>query len=208
MCKKKNRKQLVLNEAGFTLVEVLVALTIFAIVGVATLTLIRRGIAVRNLTRDKTQKLLEVRHAISRWTSDLASVQAFSFAPLTGSADSLSFTILGTALTGGKKPINVSYAVRRSQEGEFKSLIRTTSDFTSGRRNETLLSEITEMSLQYLQRTSAGYQWRAHWPDRERLPFAVQVRLQVSPSGEQMEIICPIRARDGKEDPNSEAPDA
>lgn len=57
---------------GFTLVEMLVALALFAIIAVGALGLLRFSVDAELASRDKTESIASARRFLSIWTADLA----------------------------------------------------------------------------------------------------------------------------------------
>lgn len=189
-------RQIRANENGFTLVEVLAALTIFAIVGLATVTLMQRAIAARTAAKRATEQLMQTRQALSTLTSDLSSVQSFSLGPFQGNPDSLGFTVCAKYSNGVELLRYVAYFLESSGNSEYKKLVRSTLDFYGNREVEVLLPEVASMQVLYLQQQNHEARWIERWSDSEGLPLAVHVTILEPSAQEPMEIICPIRTHE------------
>lgn len=59
---------------GFTLVEMLIALALFAVIAVGALGLLRFSVEAELASRDKTESIASARRFLSVWTADLAQV--------------------------------------------------------------------------------------------------------------------------------------
>lgn len=196
MIKSKNqslKQRIKTRESGFTLVEVLAALTIFSIVGLATFTVMQRAVAARKLSKQKTERLMQVQQALAVLKADLSSIHDFSLHPFQGYQDSLRFTVLARRSGGVESGQYVAYFVKSSPEGRYKRLMRSTSDFYGNREEYELLTAVETIQFLYLQRQNNEARWTAHWSESEILPSAVQVRIFEPQAQEPMAITCPIR---------------
>lgn len=191
------KASLIGREHGFTFVEMLTALSIFSLVGLATLAIMQRAVTSRKVTRQKTAALMQQQQAITAISVDLDSAQPFTVGPFRGYADSLRFTILRPSSEYFKIVQYVAYFLKRDEKGEGYYLMRSTSDFKGSTAAEKILSDVESMELQYLPRLKTEAQWQDHWSEADQLPLAVRIHILLTANSEPIEIICPIRS-DGK----------
>lgn len=184
--------------AGFTLIEILVALVVLAIMSAAAYGGLHAVMQVRERTRGNERRLQHLQLAIVTLSRDLEQAVArpirhssgeLAPAMLGGNSDvpELAFTCAGRPdplLRPRSSLERVAYAVAHGKLVRYHyDVLDRTVEETPAR--QTLLSGVQSMRLRFLDR--AG-NWQAHWPplnaeahryDR-RDPLAVEVTLQTA----------------------------
>lgn len=181
------------SEDGFTLVEVLAALTIFAIVGLATFTLMQRALTSKTVSKRKAEKLRETQQALSLLKDDLSSTQTYALLPFQGYADSLRFTAFTTTEDGAVLACSIAYSVKGDPDSKYKRLVRSVLDFEGHRDRATVMQEVESMQIHYLADQNDPEAWQNHWLDAGYLPLAVRIRIFQPAIQNPLEVICPIR---------------
>ncbi|MFQ5706621.1 MAG: prepilin-type N-terminal cleavage/methylation domain-containing protein [bacterium] len=187
---------LLAGEDGFTLVELLVALTIFSIVGLAAFTLLQRTVFARAVTMRQAQELAETRHALSTLVTDLSNARAFSLSLFKGFPDTVGFAMLSDLADDASVLRHAMYFLQESPDHEFKQLVRATSDFHGHEVQTTLLPNVATMQLSYLRKQTKGTRWVDDWGRSTDLPLAVRVRLDLPARKAPLQIVCPIRSHE------------
>lgn len=181
---------------GFTLIEMLVALAVFALIAGGALALLRFSVGVELGAKRKTEAMAAQRRFLSVWTADLAQVAprpARDEAGATHPAFEAGGAVLLRFVRSGWS--NVDGAARPSlQKVEWrwdgKALVRAGYPFPDGAAPEPaspLLPSSAPPALRF--RTGDGV-WHDRWePQREaELPVAVELLLP-QPGGEPMRIV-------------------
>ena len=190
---------------GFTLVEMLIALAIFAVIAGGALALLRFSVDAEIASRDKTQQIAALRRFLSVWNADLAQAvprpardaigasHAAVEAP-TGAPDGV---VLRLTRSGWS---NFEGAPRPSlQRVEYRwangKLARAGYPFVDGAQAEAgaaLADSASAPALRF--RTSDG-NWQARWePQRAaELPVAIELTLP-QPGGRALRIVSLVGA--------------
>lgn len=175
-------------EQGFTLIELMISLGLFALIATAGLALVQGVLNVQGRTEVRLDRLSELQRAMFVVTSDLDQI---SSGQVSGGGDAIKFSRVAPG-TGGQSA-EVQYALA---DGAFVRSI--------GRAQQPLLPGV------------AGARWRFYdggWIDRwprdeseaDRWPQAIEVELQLAPPGKlggptgslRRMVVLPTRA-DGK----------
>jgi len=177
------------KRTGFTLVEMLIALAIFAMIAGGALMLLRFTVDAEIASRDKTQQIAAMRRFLSVWNADLAqavprpardgagAMHAALEAP-TGAPDGviLRLTRGGWSNFDGAPRPSLQRVEYRWQGGK---LARAGYPFLDGARPDAAASLADAPAAPVLRfRTSDG-NWRDRWePQREaELPVAIELAL-------------------------------
>ncbi len=186
------------NDHGFTLIEVLVALTIFSVIGLSTFSLLNRVIMARTAVERAEEQLAQTRQALAQLSEDLSSAQISALLPIEGNSDSLVFASLVKLPNGGSALRRIAYVLRPENRGEAGQLIRVVSDFHGHREETPLLSEVMALHWQYLRSANLAAPWAEAWTSVVSMPRAVRVQIDFSSTQEVVNLICPIRSYYGK----------
>jgi general secretion pathway protein J len=167
---------IVRREDGFTLLELLVAMAIVAVIGVMALTGLSEVIAQQTLARERTERWDQVQFAMQVIAQDLAQIhprptreelgQSYQPCVLAGPNGlyALEFSRAGWANPGSRFPRGT--VLRVAYEWEQDKLFRLywpVADRTLATppvRTE-LLSEVQDVQIRFLDR---GGQWHFEWP--------------------------------------------
>jgi len=193
------------RERGFTLVEMLIALAIFAVIAGGALALLRFSVDAEIASRDKTQQIAALRRFLSVWNADLAQAvprpardaagvdHAAVEAPV-GAPDGvvLRLTRSGWSNFDGSPRPSLQRVEYRWQNGR---LARAGYPFVDGARPDAAAPLADSASAPTLRfRTSDG-NWQARWePQRSaELPVAIELTLP-RPGGRALRIVAPVGA--------------
>ncbi|MET0251393.1 MAG: type II secretion system minor pseudopilin GspJ [Novosphingobium sp.] len=190
---------------GFTLVEMLIALVLFAVIATSAVMLLRFAVDAELASRARTEQLAATRRFLSVWTADLAQASprlsrdedGVAHAALEAPAGSPDGTIL--ALTRGGWS-NVDGASRPSlQRVAYRwsggKLTRAGYPYPDGAAAEpaaAVMAVLTRPQLRF--RTGDGL-WRDRWdPQRAgELPVAIELTLP-QPTGAPLRIVSVVGA--------------
>ncbi|RMF69627.1 MAG: prepilin-type N-terminal cleavage/methylation domain-containing protein [Calditrichaeota bacterium] len=179
------------DERGFTLVEMLAALTIFSLIGVAALVLLKNAVAARDATNEAAARLQRLHRAQSLLLSDLQQAATTRLGSFVGGSDSLSFTINHRdGDTGG--PARVRYWCEVDRVNGLKSLFRTRQTLSGETTEQRVLEHIQAIAFGYLFKNKKRFEWVDTWPDNKGLPTAVRATMALAQTGETVEILQPI----------------
>ncbi|MBB5710706.1 type II secretion system protein GspJ [Sphingomonas xinjiangensis] len=175
------------GEAGFTLIELMISLGLFALIAVAGLALVDGIIKVQGRTETRLDRLADLQRALFVVTSDLDQLAG---GDISGGGSNLSFTRAAPGMGGPSVPLR--YAV------------------TGG----TLIRGLGPMPQRVLSGVSAARwrfwdgAWVERWPlnaeERARWPRAIALEMQVAgPGGSSSQvrrvIALPVRAEEAQQ---------
>ena len=145
--------------AGFTLVEVLVALAIFALIGTAGFTMLDQVLRTQQLTDGRLERLAELQRAMHVLTLDFSQARGTSVTLQSDAQGSVvAFRRNATDAAGGA--VALRYAIA---DGTLTRDVLTVSGEAVAR--QPLLREITAIDWQFY---SAGAGWTPDWPPADR----------------------------------------
>lgn len=194
---------------GFTLLELLVAMAIFAIVGALALGGLNSVLTQREIAARQLERLHEVQRAVRILGNDFSQV-----------APRFVRDPLGSSEAPVLAPCGVEYVVCFSRDGwrnpfgqfargtlqraqyrlENRQLIReywpvVDRTLTSEPRSEVLVDRVEAFEITYLDRTGDG-EWQQQWPPLQRqdptaagLPLAVRITLVLEDWGEIVRLV-------------------
>lgn len=159
------------GEAGFTLVEVLVALAIFAVIGAAGFAVLDQVLRVQRLTEGRLERLAEVQRAMHVISLDVLETTGGSVRPAEGA--------LAFGRTGGADGLAVRYGV---EEGV---LVRRLADGLGGAARQELIAGVQAVAWRFW-RADTG--WTSDWPPPDPLaprgnPTALELSLTLAGPG-------------------------
>lgn len=171
------------NEQGFTLVEMLVALSLFAAIAAIGVGLLRSSVDTQDAVQDRLQAMSGVNRLRAVMANDLAAAlpratrgPAGETVPaFIGSATGFAFVHAAPALDGGARPDieRTGYALVGD---EWRRATQPMLDGAALGEGDRLVDDITAVALRY--RDHEGT-WGDSWTSEpgDRLPRAVELRL-------------------------------
>ncbi|MBI4550317.1 MAG: prepilin-type N-terminal cleavage/methylation domain-containing protein [Candidatus Omnitrophica bacterium] len=172
-------------DAGFTLVEMLVALVIASFLLLGFLSVLRAGLNVYRKTDENSAETHDARLFLSLLEAELRNAVVYSGAPFEGKERSFSFPALIDQFDEEeihKIPVLVSYEYREKSLYRKQTPLRGI--FLKNRADaKKTLSAVKSFVVQYAYRKESGSEivWREEWPDGIGLPRGVQVRFALEP---------------------------
>lgn len=192
---------------GFTLLELLVAMAIFAVISALALGGLNAVVTQQTIAKDQMQRLAGLQRALRMMTDDFAQLNPRFVRQILGDAtdpplvtDQLGENIVRLSRSGWRNPVPVARGTlqRVQYRIDEEDLIRDywlVMDYPLGvePRSEVLLENVTEIEIEYLAETD---QWSTQWPPlRQGLettfiyPRAVRINLDLADWGEIVRIV-------------------
>ena len=167
------------NDAGFTLIELIISLLMFALIAAAGVALVDSVLGVQGKTEQRLDRLTALQRAVLVLTGDLEQV---AIGDMTGSGADLSFSRAAPGIGG--PPVVVRYAVTGGV------LMRD-----AGGGGQAVLRGVAGVRWRFWQNG-----WIDRWPvgEAREWPQAVEVEVTLSgqPSGSLRRVVTlPVRAR-------------
>lgn len=154
------------GEAGFTLIELMISLGLFALIAIAGLALVDGILRVQGRTEVRFDRLADLQRAMFVISSD---VDQIARGRISGGGDRFSFTRAAPGFGG--PPLALQYSIANG------NLVRG-----SGLQVQTVLSGVTAARWRFW-----GGAWVARWPvdaeDADAWPRAVEVEMTVAGPG-------------------------
>ncbi|MBR0551032.1 type II secretion system protein GspJ [Stakelama marina] len=151
------------HEQGFTLIEVMISLGLFALIAVAGLGLVDSVLNVQGKTEERLDRLSDYQRAMYIVSSDLDQIAR---GPIAGGGGTISFT--RSAAGFGGTPVPVQY------DEQAGALMRM-----AGANPQTVLTGVANARWRFYD----GGAWTDHWPPSEDRrgdrPQAVSLDMQV-----------------------------
>ena len=151
-------------DAGITLVEMLVALALFSLVGLAGFTMLDAVLNVQDRTDGRLERLAGIDRTLMVFSRDFSQ------------ADPLSVTLTPEALEA------VAGDTRRGYRIDVGTVIRKTENIEDGEPalQQALLENVSGLSFRIL---STGQQWFEEWPVEDIPPQARAVEMTLTLEG-------------------------
>jgi general secretion pathway protein J len=183
------------NEAGFTLVELLVALTIFALLSAAGVTLLSFSVRAQEAADERLTRLAEIRRAGALLTSDLAQAAprlsrdeagaargAFMGGSGQGDVVLLSLVRRGWENLDGAGRPSLQKVQYRWAAGQLERVAFRFVDGSPPLEPVAMVKGVRQLRLRYRDREGA---WRDRWDPTQpsQIPFAVEMVIETEASG-------------------------
>ena len=188
------------NERAFTLVEVLIALAILAMIVVSTFTIFRSASKSWQKGETRSERYQNARNAIYRISTEIsqAVINSNPLCKFTGDKNKISFFSFVSTESGVFELSELEYRL----DGAKKLLMRNDDvdpdyDFTTYDHSDALSENISELEFSYFD----GVAWTDTWNSDQSLgvglPKAVKIKIKVedkkSKEGEIFEVIARLR---------------
>ncbi len=185
---------------GFTLVEILIALAILAMIVASTFTIFRSASKSWQKGETRSERYQNARNAIGRISSEISQsvINNNALCRFTGEKNEISFISFISTDAGVFELSEIEYWL----DGARKLLMRNDDidpdyDFTTCDHSEILSDNISELEFSYFD----GLAWKDAWSSDQSsgvgLPKAVRIRLRVEDKnareGETFEVIARLR---------------
>lgn len=156
----KNRKD------GFTLLELLIAFTIFSVAMVIVSSVFATGIAAWKRGEKESGFYQELRFALDRMAIELRNALSYEKIPFEGRKELVSFVQVHFPRSSPPEWVQVTYEIKKAEDSTF--LVRRTTPFSGGEtEEETLLSGLSEISFAYPFFEAEGkWSWEESWVSR------------------------------------------
>lgn len=190
----KPRAQIAPAQAGFTLIELMISLGLFALIAVAGLALVDGIISVQGRTEKRLDRLADLQRAMFVVTSDLDQIAP---GPISGGRAGISFTRSAPGIGGA--------AVKLDYAAAGGALVRRV-----GPLPQVVLAGVGQAQWRFWDGT-----WVDRWPVREedekRWPRAVELRMQAAgpggtPATLRRVIVLPVRPEEEDKDQPQSSP--
>lgn len=172
------------GERGFTLVEMLVALSIFAVIAAMGVALLRSSVDTQDAVQARLKGMSGVNRLRAVMANDLAQAvpratrgQAGDPVPaFTGSSNGFAFVHAGAASLDGSPRPNVERVAYAMTGGEWRRAAQPMLDGSALSDGDRLIGDVSGAAVRY--RDAQG-NWSEGWTSDpgDRLPRAVEVRL-------------------------------
>jgi len=192
-------------ERGFTLVEMLIALALFAVIATGALALLRFSVDAEIASRKKTQQIAALRRFLSVWGADLAQAVPRPTRDAAGGQHAALEAQSGASggvilrLTRGGWSNFDSTARPSLQRVEYRwergKLARAGYPFLDGARPDAAAALADAPSMPALRFRTADGNWRDRWePQRSgELPVAIELTLP-QPGGQALRVVSVVGA--------------
>ena len=189
------------RRSGFTMVELLISLTIFATVAIALYTAFSLGVSVWRRTESGIDLHQDVRVKLERVAKDLRNAVVYSGIPFEGDGSRLAFASLvmhsgPEAERRYPRVCKVVYSVETDEESG-NALTRVLAGSESGfdeeaatADRESFINNVEEFSVKYAYagEDPAEYDWRQDWGG-EGLPRGIEIDLSINDASDEKDAL-------------------
>ncbi len=184
---------------GFTLVELLVSLSIFSIISLAVYSSFAAGIAAWRKAQEFSSVYQTSRLLLNDIARELKNTVKITGGKFEGGARSLSFVTVQqdpylSSRSGRHRISKVSYELRRNGTSPGFTLYRRMgADLKKRARARPLVDSIDSLEFQYTYKNSAGklQPWSKVWNMTDQIPFGVKIDLSIGGTGFSKMVLIP-----------------
>ena len=175
---------------GFTLLELLIAVTIFSIVAVAIYASFNVGIHAWRKAENSYKIRQEARHILDSIGRDLKNAVNFTPMPFEGSSNYVSFSRALKILKPEDEYLEGIFKTTYTFDAGSKTLyyiLQTYQESASGESptKSLLTSGILDFRLKYAYRNGEEVTWKDNWAKEDKgIPFGVKLSLSYPPQAE------------------------
>jgi len=170
------------NTQGFTLIEVLTALSVFSLVAVAIYSVFSTGIAAREKGESASSLCQDARIALDRMSKELRNTAGVSLYRFVGSPDMISFPTLEER-RGHLEICYVTYYLETKEGNGSKTLRRTEETPVEGKSEpRDIASSVAEVKLTYRYKAAdtGSYEWCDSWDSSLQASYPLDVRISLT----------------------------
>ena len=189
-------RKLMREERGFTLVELLVAVSIFSLVMMAVYSTFVTGLMVKKKGNQKLQEMQESRRVLDYMHRDIQSMVGFRENSFQGK--NKSFTFFRSLEENDDRGnhfstvVQIKYTVFISDASEANVLRRSVTFFDHDSTEQIFFffsNYSYEISFNYAVNTrDAGVQWIEEWDDSSEIPLAIRIQLYLKGQDDQVQL--------------------
>ncbi|WP_226017854.1 type II secretion system minor pseudopilin GspJ [Novosphingobium sp. FKTRR1] len=185
---------------GFTLVEMLVALSIFAMLASSGLLLLRFSVDAEQVSRQRTAAIAERRRFLAIWTADLAQAAARPSRDQSGivhpALESTGAVLLRLTRGGWDNPDAAPRASLQKVEYRWdgRSLVRTGYPYLDGAAQDQGAALLALRAAPTIRWRMGDGRWRATWQPTgpTDLPVAVEILLPFKAGQVPLRVVTPV----------------
>lgn len=180
-----------ITRAGFTLLELLVSLSIFSIISLAVYSSFAGGIGAWRMAQEFSTTYQTARLLLDDMARELKNAVSISETEFVGERKKLSFLTVRQSPYSIGQPANhqitrVTYELQRDQDSSGDALFRLESsdlEKSKGRQEETelMVGSVSEFALQYTYKDGKGevLPWKDSWDLTDEIPLGVKMTLKI-----------------------------
>ena len=175
------------KERGFTLIELVVSLTIFSVISVAVYSSFASGISVWRKAREYSSVYQTARLLLDDMALELKNAVKVSGTEFKGGSRMISFITLrqgthGTSASRDSQIAKVAFEVRRDPSGRGYALFRRhTSSLKKSGEADFMVGSLSSLDFQYTYKNSTGVlePWSKVWKVNDEIPLGVKIILNI-----------------------------
>lgn len=155
------------GETGFTLIELMISLGLFALIAVAGLAMVDGILKVQGRTEKRLDRLADLQRAMFVVTSDIDQI---SVGRIEGGGEKLNFTRAAPGFGGPAVPLQYSVANGNLVRG-------------SGAMVQAVLGGVANVRWRFFDGTAWSPRWPMREEDKDKWPRAIEIALQATGPG-------------------------
>lgn len=175
------------KEQGFTLIELVVSLTIFSVISLPIYSSFAGGISVWRKAREFSSVYQTARLLLDHMAMELKNAVKVSGTEFNGGPRSISFITLrqgsyGASVRRDTQIAKVTFEVRRDPSASGYALFRRqASNFKVRGEAELMVGSLASLDFQYTYKNSVGeiQPWAKVWKMNDELPLGVKITLNI-----------------------------